>query len=369
MILEKLSLSQFRNFPKTELAFSKNLTLFVGQNGSGKTNILEAVRLLSIPKSFRAPSDVDLIRWESAFGRVEGFFEESSRERNVLFFVENKTPDAKRARIQKTCKVDTEKVSSVELMGNVLTVLFSPQEMNLISDPPRERRRYIDSVLCQVSSKYCHDLLEYKKIVAQRNKLLSNIIKGQASEDLLLFWDHSLIEVGSRLVNMRLEMFEFYNASINTYYAEMSAGSDDTLELVYGPVATKETFEEMIEKKRREELRTGYTVVGPHRDDFYFKFNDLNILECGSRGETRSALLALKKCEVLFIQAQTQKRPILLLDDVFSELDMQRQEQLIRFVEDTQTIITTTDIDHVKHLLPEDNILYHIKDGTVLENA
>lgn len=364
MYLEKLQLVNTRNLQKEEIFFDKKLTVLIGKNGSGKTNILEAVRLLSIPKSFRAPTDFDVIHWEREFARIEGSYIDEGIVHSILYYVENKNPGAKRPRIQKTCKVDNTKVSSIELMGNILTVLFSPQEMQLITDPPRERRSYLDSVLCQVDKRYCKDLLEYKKVVTQRNKLLQAIASRQSSEEMLVFWDQSLIDLGSKIVAKRQEMFDAYNAQIQDLYQEIS-GSDDTILVQYEPVATKETFEEMLEKKKNEELRTGYTVVGPHRDNFFFQFNERNIIDCGSRGECRSTLLALKKCEVQFIEAQTKKKPLLLLDDVFSELDVERQARLLSFLDGVQTIITTTEIDQVDESLPKERMVYTIKDGKV----
>lgn len=370
MRINFLKLKNFRNFSDLTVSFNRKLTFFVGKNGSGKTNILEAIRYLSIPKSFRVGKDHYLIKWNEPYLRIEGELEEDLDKKKIVAFLEcnenrncvfPKNPKA----VKKTIKVNEVKIKALDLIGKFVTTIFNPEDINLIALSPQKRRRYVDMILCQVSRKYCRNLLEYKKVLAQRNKLLSNIQKGKGSVDLLEFFDKKLVEFGSPIILERKKLFLYFNQEMPKSYRHLSGGKEN-VELQYLPkVKDAKDFEGQLVIKREREIILGHTEVGPHRDDFVFLLDGNRIVECGSRGECRSMVLALKEAELNFIQKITQKKPVLLLDDVFSELDPERQKQLISFISGYQTVVTTTDLGEIKGNLPKDYTVYRIKDGKI----
>lgn len=362
MQLKSLLLQNYRNYARLELDLHPQLTLFVGKNGSGKTNVLESVRYLTAAQSFRVKRDLDLISWEEDYARMEGVFDNEGRDHRQFSFLERQILRNGNERVKKTFSIFDKKVRPVEFVGNVSSVIFSPQDMQLLTDSPGTRRRYIDSLLSQVDPSYYHNLVQYKKTVKQRNAVLDLIMKNQASSQQLEPWDEQLILHGSFIIEKRDDFFSFLSDVLGAYYAQMS-GADDSLESVYEKNTEIDTFSQLLIEHYPKESHTGHTSVGPHRDDFVVHYNGKNIVDCGSRGEFRSTMLAFKKAEAEYIHLKTKNLPILLLDDVFSELDEQRRALLIDFASSMQTIITTTDLDAVGDVLLEDSLVYEVSDG------
>jgi len=361
MVIRSLSLKNFRNFSDLEVTFSESLTVFIGKNGSGKTNILEGIRFLSISRSFRTTRDSYVIRWGEEYARILGEIEADKQKKQCMAYVEQKN----RRVSKKEFQVNKISRKAVEMLGEVLTVLFTPEDIDLITAPPRERRRYLDMLLCQIDAKYCFALMEYKKILKNRNKILSDLQKGRSSEDLLELWDDKLIERGLEITKRREVLISYFNTVLSKMYQKMSGNTVDTLSLDFSPTveSDEDSFRDLLAIKRTHEIYVGHTLLGPHRDDFTFLLNEKDIAFCGSRGEFRTTILALKQAELKYVEEVRGEKPLLLLDDVLSELDAERQQQLFSMTKNRQTCITTTDSESLEGVLPKGVVVYEINNA------
>lgn len=336
MILQQLFLSNFRSYKKRTVEFSPRVTVLIGPNTSGKTNLIEAIFLASTGKSFRAEKDTDMVRYECQMSNLKCQInaENEQKDLEVRLTIGEvhgvKTP-IKRYLINGVAKRMTDYV------GNLKTVLFWPGDLDLITYSPSLRRRYLDFVLTQTDREYRRSLVSYEKGLRQRNKLLERIRDEGISRTQLIFWDQLLIKNGSYLTEKRYEFITAINQSdkpfgkFNIYYDKSVISRD------------------RLAQYSREEVAAAVTLVGPHRDDLMFFEEDRNLAKYGSRGEQRLAILWLKLSELKYIEKATQDKPILLLDDIFSELDHDHRREIVKIVGHQQTIISTTDI----HFLPK----------------
>ncbi len=329
MILSELTLAQFRSYPKRSFSFSSSITLILAPNASGKTNILEAVYFLATGKSFRADMDREAIRFGQEITRVKGAVGDVTLE----LVATRGEVSGKKAPLKKYL-VNGIPRRMIDFVGNLRAVLFWPQHLDLVTDSPSLRRRYLDSVLVQTDREYRRSLLSYERGLRQRNKLLDLIAEGMASRSQLLFWDQLLIKAGAYLTEKRAAYIAFVNAYQvpNARYA-----------LVYDKSVISEA---RLEQYRNEEVAARATLVGPHRDDFQFTLDGdvpRDLSKYGSRGEQRLAILWLKLAEVAFVEKETGERPMLLLDDIFSELDFEHKTLVMDVVGKQQTIITSAD--------------------------
>ena len=338
MILHKLHLSHFRNYAKRSFNLTNEVTIFLGPNAIGKTNILEAIFLLSTGKSFRADRDMEMITWEEEVGRVKAkVFSQSDKEETDLEIVltcgmvmETKAP-------MKNFLVNGVSKRIVDFIGNLRSVLFWPEDLELVIGAPTLRRRYLDFVLLQTDWEYRRCLLSYEKGLRQRNRLLEHIRDEGIPRSQLMFWDQLLIKDGNYLTKKREQFLERINQSRKPF---------GDFQIVYDPSYISET---RLEQYKEAEVAAGVTLVGPHRDDFGFFESDRNMTKFGSRGEQRLIVLWLKLAELEYITSIVGRRPLLLLDDIFSELDHSHREEILKVVDQQQTIITTAD----RHFLPE----------------
>jgi DNA replication and repair protein RecF len=363
-MLRRLELENYRNYARLELDFPKQagLIYLIGDNGQGKTNVLEAIYMLALAKSFRLGQDEKLIKWEEEFGRIKGEFgsgdEVESEGGNVggsergelhLETFLGKPPQPRRV-----LKKNNVKVGAAEFIGNVQVVFFHPEDLNLLYLGPELRRRYLDILNIQVNKGYFRALRKYNKIRAQRNYLLKAVKIGQAARADLEIWDQQMAAEAAAIYRERALSLEYLNGKLTGKYREI-AQNDDVLGLNYQNslglnidyLVMAGNIEELVMVKMQEnlerDLNSEHSSVGPHRDDFEVNLNGRPIMEHASRGEFRSILLALKLIEIDFYKERSpQGNPILLLDDVFSELDHQRQKFLLETVKNYQTIITTT---------------------------
>lgn len=334
MQIQLLQLENFRNYETFKLSFEKKILLIRGKNTQGKTNLLEALFTLAIGKSFRHKNLEEVIRWGEDYLRIQGIL--SNGNQLELFY-------SQRPSKQKVSKINQVKKNLNDFVGHFLCVLFTPENIDLVSSAPGERRRFLDMLLSQISHDYLIHLLNYQKILKQRNKLLKAISEGKSKEDELDFWDTSLVKHGTVITEKRKNFFLETANFLETQYQNIS-GLSDKLELKYlCRIEDTEKYLEKLIKNRQRDILLSETLSGPHRDDFEFILNQKSLTTFGSRGEYRSSILALKLSELYFIELQTGQKPILLLDDVFSELDSNRQKYLIEAIEHQQTIITTTD--------------------------
>jgi DNA replication and repair protein RecF len=353
MKLKNISLENFRNYSKYSLEFpeDKNLTILVGDNGLGKTNLLESIYLLSLGKSFRSKNNEDIVEWEKDYFRCTA--ELSVEEDTKLEVFYSRLPIK-----QKSFKKNDVKLSNAEFLGTLITVLFHPEDLNMLYLSPSLRRRYLDIVLCQTDKKYLNSLSQYKKVLKQRSALLHTIRKKQfegISTDKLLkdldVWDNELSQFGSAVIEKRIKFISFIKENLKSCYQQIS-GDLAEIEIKYKSKILKgsteqsvlELFQETLVEKRKQDIFRAETTVGPHRDDLVFFINNKEISQSASRGEFRTILLAIKLAEIKFIEEVTGYRPILLLDDVFSELDPDRQKRLLDAIDNCQAIITATDI-------------------------
>jgi len=324
MILSSLGLQNFRSYTKKKFEFSPQTTLIIGPNASGKTNILEAIMFCATGKSFRADADREAIAWNQEIARVNTEIDGTSLE---LVLTQGEVQGQK-APLKKYL-VNGVARRMVDFVGNLRAVLFWPEHLELVTDSPSLRRRYLDSVLVQVDREYRRNLVSYERALRQRNKLLDSINEGNASRSQLLFWDQLLIRAGGYLTDVRAAFIDFVNTT-------------DSYRLEYDKSVISQS---RLDQYADEEVAAKATLVGPHRDDFIFYKDDKNLSKFGSRGEQRLAILWLKLAELSFVEDKTDDRPILLLDDIFSELDRVHRKLVTNLIGKQQTIITTTDRD------------------------
>ena len=318
MQLLDLNLQNFRSYSNSSINFSPNTTLIVGPNTAGKTNILEAIFLLATGKSFHAEKDMEMIRFGEKIARVK-----TDGLEIVLM-------------PQKRYLVNGVSKRQMDFIGNIRAVLFAPTDLELITDSPSLRRKYLDFVLIQVDREYRRALSLYEKGVRQRNKLLERIRDEGIPHSQLYFWDDLLIKNGQIITLKRQEYINYIN------YQPSDLG---VFSVVYD---RSEMSRERLDQYTREEVSAATTLVGPHRDDFkILKGEDKDISLYGSRGEQRMAILWLKMAELEFITSKTGSRPLLLLDDIFSELDKAHRNHIMEIIPKQQTIITTTDLQEL----------------------
>jgi DNA replication and repair protein RecF len=337
MYLASLSLQNFRNYRKQVFKFSENTSLFVGDNAVGKTNILEAIYLLASGGSFRATREQQMILYGQELGRVVGMAGEDELEIVLTIGeVQGERVQRKRYLINGVAK------RKMDFVGRLRCVLFRPEDIELVLGSPSIRREYMDSVLEQVDREYRRSNLSYQKGLRQRNKLLERIREGEAERKQLLFWNRLLIKNGEIVVEKRREWMEFVNQELKEKQLELGLEYDKSV-----------ISEARLSKYSDAEIAAAKTLVGPHRDDFMFIAQrkgklkkDLGIY--GSRGEQRMAVLAVKLAELEFVKLRTESKPVLLLDDIFSELDHERRNEVLGLLEKQQTVVTTTD----EHLIP-----------------
>ncbi|MFH1533662.1 MAG: DNA replication/repair protein RecF [Nitrospirota bacterium] len=361
MKLRKLQLENFRNYNRYEYEFpeDKNITILVGPNGKGKTNFLEAIYVLSLGKSFRTILQDDLIEWEFDYMRCKCETEIDGEETSLEVFYSNYP------RKQKGFKKNDVSMRNSEYIGNLITVLFHPEDLNMLYLSPSYRRRYLNILLSQVDKKYLEALTKYKKTLKQRNALLHAIREAKFTnkpmenlEKDLDAWDTELMEFGSIIIKKRKEFTQFLNKKLEKIYQSISGGKEK-VEIQYSTI--KGEYEAELTIRRDRDIREAKTTLGPHRDDLKFFIDGKEILSSASRGEFRTLLLAIKLAEIQYIKEKTGRNPILLLDDVFSELDRKRGEHLLKSIKDCQTIITTTDQESFKKLDKEGESLWFVR--------
>lgn len=337
MTLTDITLYNFRSYEEAKFSFAPGVTIIAGPNGSGKTNILEAIYTLCVGKSFR-DSDSDLTRFEAPWWRVEGLVDGSTK-RDVRFDP-TKQPS-------KQLVVDDAKKSRFTYREQLPVVLFEPEDLRLIDGSPTKRRDFLDRILVQLSPGYRRHLRAYERSLIQRNNLLKQS-HHRDIEDTLFVWDVALAEHGAELIEGRRHLVEQINTQLSDLYSRI-AGAEFAVEMKYlTPIGKKDTTSSLLAHLKRasqNDRMRGYTSVGPHRDDLLLTINGKDAATSASRGEVRSIVLSLKLIEANIYSQQYETPPLLLFDDVFSELDETRRAQLLEAQNGMQLILTTTDAD------------------------
>ena len=373
MLLRELVLVNFRNYVRLALAPGDPITVLLGDNGQGKSNILEAIYLLATTRSPRTSNDRELVHWRARrdvipFARLEARIRRNDADLHVEILIKAEhdptaTPNEVESTVPtmrpvtKHVKVNGLPTKAVELIGQVNVVLFTPDDVALVAGSPSGRRRYLDITISQVSGQYLRALQRYNKVLVQRNTLLRQVRERRQRRESLDFWNEELIRLGAQVVARRVETLAALNRDLGPLYRDLGGGQHD-LAVCYqptthdptdscmDPVAVAERYTAKVADTIGREIDQGVSLVGPHRDDFTFVVDGVNLRDYGSRGQQRLAVLALKLAEARFMQRETEEQPILLLDDILSELDpVRRGYVLAQAGRAGQTLITTTDLN------------------------
>jgi len=352
MRIQKIILRNFRNYQHSSLLLDKTLNIFIGENAQGKTNILEAIHLSSLGRSHRTHDDQDLIHWNQTDSCAEIYFVRGQTEHKLSIHLH---------RIGKRgVFFNDNPIRSYELIGLLNTVIFSPEDLFLIKGNPSGRRRFIDSEISQANPVYFKELLKYNRILMQRNQLLKKMRERSQANDLLETWDEQFAPVAAAVVVKRIASLKKLTMLANLIHRRIT-NNKENLTISYEQHegifsdnnnlftidTVKEWFQKQLIDRRQEDIFKGNTGIGPHRDDIVLSVNGINLRNFGSQGQQRTGILALKLAEIEFIKSETGEYPVLLLDDVLSELDSMRRGQLLGFIKDRiQTFITATDAEN-----------------------
>jgi DNA replication and repair protein RecF len=357
MILKSVALNHFRNYSDLYLEFDKGTNILYGDNAQGKTNVLESVYVSGTTRSHKGSRDRELIQ----FGEEEAHIRTVVEKREKIYQIDMHIKKSRSKGIAIN-KIPIKKAA--ELFGILNIVFFSPEDLNIIKNGPSERRRFLDFELCQLDKIYLFHLTNYNKILNQRNKLLKDINFRPELRDTLPVWDMQLIDYGKKIIASRNHFVERLNDIVYGIHKKIS-GDKEELELRYEPDVEEERLEEELVKNQERDLKLGMTSVGPHRDDMCFLIRDIDIRRFGSQGQQRSCALSLKLSEIELVKESIQETPVLILDDVLSELDSSRQNFLLNSIHDIQTIITCTGLDEFVKNRFEINKVFKVVNGTV----
>ncbi len=343
MILTRLQLYQFRNYAAQTLDLGRNANLVLGSNGQGKTNLLEAVTMLATSRSPRAGRDAELITWDATEGRVWG---EVVRERqpNIELEVRLSAEEGKRVLVNKSPLPRV-----VDLIGQINLVTFWVEDIEIVRGDPSQRRRFLNTEISQVSPQYCYQLAGYRRVLEQRNRLLKQLAsRGTSSGGSLTVWNQQLVAYGAPIIERRREFLSRLQAPATQAHSGLTDDAE-RLELVYLPSfelgdSVHERYAEQLEHGVDEEIRRGVTLFGPHRDDVRFLLNGRDARVYGSLGQQRSVALSLRMAELKLVREMIDEEPILVMDDIFAELDRQRMERLMeRVLPGRQSLTVTTE--------------------------
>ena len=357
MIVESIELKNFRNYRELKLLFDERTNIFYGDNAQGKTNILEAVYLSGTTKSHKGSRDRDMI----FFGEEEAHLRTFTRKRELEYQIDIhlKKNKAKGIAIN---GVPIRKAS--ELFGIANFVFFSPEDLSIIKQGPAERRRFLDMELCQLDRVYLHELSGYNRVLTQRNRLLKDLSFRPELIDTLDVWDLQLSEYGKKVIEGRERFICALGEIVHKIHGNLSGGRENLL-VSYEKNVSKEDLYERIRQNRERDIRLKTTSAGPHRDDLIFEADGVDIRKFGSQGQQRTAALSLKLSEIELVKQVIQDTPVLLLDDVLSELDQNRQNYLLNSIHDIQTLITCTGLDEFVGHRFSINKVFKVVEGSV----
>ena len=355
MWIKKIKLNNFRNYQEQEINFEKNINIFYGENAQGKTNIIEAIFLCSLGKSFRAKKDSEMIKLNEKNSLIEIGYEKSDRDGKIKIELCDK----------KNIFINGIKIKKLsELLGNINTVIFTPDDINILKGGPQNRRRFLDIMISQLRPNYMHILNSYLKTIEQRNKYLRQIKEERKDENLLDIWDEKLAEYAIKICEYRQEFIEKITNKIEKIHNNIT-DEKEKIEIEYiTECNNKENYLKLLKERRKLDIIKGFTTKGVHRDDFVIYINKKEINIYGSQGQNRTAMLSLKLSELQVIKDEIGEYPILLLDDFMSELDSTRRKNFLENIKDTQVIITGTeklDIENLEYLE------YNVSNGKIFK--
>lgn len=361
MIIKSIELKNFRNYEDLHISFDEGTNILFGDNAQGKTNILEAAYMSGTTKSHKGGRDKEVIR----------FGQEEAHLRTVVFRSDKEYQIDMHLRKNRAKGIAINKVpikKAGELFGILNMVFFSPEDLNIIKNGPAERRRFLDSELCQLDRIYLSDLAIYNKILGQRNKLLKDMVYRPELKDTLSVWDMQLVDTGKKIIRRRKQFVDELRDIVHAIHYRIS-GEREELALTYEPNIDDIFFEDELNRAKIKDMKLCQTSVGPHRDDLLFSIGDVDIRKYGSQGQQRTSALSLKLSEIELVRKSIQDTPVLLLDDVLSELDSNRQNYLLNNIHDTQTIITCTGLDEFVRNRFQINKVFEVISGHVFERS
>ena len=360
MFIKRLQMLNYRNYNVLDISLGPHVNVFMGDNAQGKTNILEGIYYCAFARSHRTSKDRELINWNSDNALLSVTVGRERLDKRIDISI---LKDGKKA-IQIN-KIKIKKIG--ELFGNFNVVMFSPEDLKIIKDSPGVRRKFIDMELCQLNPKYYYNLVQYNKVLNERNSILRN---RNINKDILDIYDMQLVEFGYNIIIDRLEYIQKLNKYSTKIHSDITSGKEK-IEFKY--ISTikdleniKENFYSLLEKNRSRDCERGITSIGPHRDDFTVLINDIDTKSYGSQGQQRTAVLTIKFSSLKIIKELTGEHPVLLLDDVLSELDFSRKRYILSTIGDIQTIITCTGIEDLYEYLDGKSKVFKVKDGEIL---
>ncbi|MFB5663526.1 DNA replication/repair protein RecF [Alteribacillus sp. HJP-4] len=368
MHLNEIRLKQYRNYHELRLPVENKVNVILGENAQGKTNLMEAIYVLAFAKSHRTSKDKELIKWEEDFARIEGDITRKTGSASLEVILSAKGKKVKVNRLEQR------RLS--EYIGACNVVMFAPEDLSLVKGGPQLRRRFIDMEIGQISPVYLYDLAVYQKILKQRNQLLKDGAQAEESDELMLdILTEQLAETAAKVIKKRFSFISMLENWAKEIHQQISRGKEE-LALAYLPTAhvsedmelskIEERLHEAFSKNKRNEWRRGLTLTGPHRDELSLHINGRNVQTYGSQGQQRTAALSLKLAEIELIHDNIGEYPILLLDDVLSELDHFRQSHLLNTIQGkVQTFVTTTSVDGIEHETLRQASAFIVEEGTL----
>ena len=362
MFIKRLQMLNYRNYNALDIELCPNVNVFMGDNAQGKTNILEAIYYCAFAKSHRTSKDKELINWngEHAFISVDVVRERLDKRIDISILKDGK----------KSIRINKIKIKKIgELFGNFNVVMFSPEDLRIIKDSPGVRRKFIDMELCQLNPKYYYNLVQYNKVLNERNILLRN---RNTSSEMLEIYDMQLVEFGYNIIRDRIKYIESLNKYAEKIHSDITSGKEKInfkyISTIKDLENIKENFYTLLEKNRSKDCDRGITSIGPHRDDFFVYINDIDTKSYGSQGQQRTAVLTMKFSSLEIIKELTGEFPVLLLDDVLSELDFNRKKYILSTIGQIQTVITCTGIEDLYEYLDEKAKVFKVKNGEIVNS-
>ncbi len=350
MKIQKIQLKHFRNYSNLEISLGKGINIFYGNNAQGKTNILEAIFLCSIGRSFRTNKEKELIQFGEDFATVQLDFAKKDREGSVKYTINPK----------KSITVNGVKIKRLsELLGNINTVIFTPDDINILKNGPAARRKFLDIYISQLRPNYLYTLNLYGKTLEQRNNYLR---LPEKKEEMLEIWDEKLAEYAEIIFHYRQEYIQKIKEKIQKIHQNITEGKEEINLFYRSDFENKEQFQKILKNHRKIDFMKGYTSKGIHHDDFEVFLNDKMVNVYGSQGQHRTAMLSLKMAELEVIEEEIGEAPILLLDDFMSELDQTRRKNFLQYIRNAQVIITGTEKMEFENL---DYSIFHVQKGEI----
>ncbi len=355
MYIKELALTNFRNYEELNISLDKGINIFKGDNAQGKTNILESIYLCATARSHRTHKEKEIIRWNEESAHVKLAVQKNYVQDIIDFHLTSKA---------KSAIINRMPIGRLgELFGCLNIVMFSPEDLQLIKNSPKERRRFIDIELCQIDKLYYYSLRQYHKVLKQRNLALKQYFSNKDAS-MLDVWDMQLEEYASAVIKKRHEFIQEINEIASKIHDDIS-GHKEKLQVIYEPNVEVRDFGKKMLKYREKDILYQTTSIGPHRDDLTFLINDMDVKTYGSQGQQRSVVLSMKLAELNIMKKYIGEEPILLLDDVLSELDRNRQGDLFKYTQNIQTLITCTGIEQSVWNTQKIGKLYNVKAGSI----